>query len=73
MRTLSCLIAAAVLVAGAADAASYRAPRTHFGTPDLQGIWTNTSLTFLQRPPIFKALIATDKEEAMMIGPGSRR
>ncbi|MGH6966768.1 MAG: hypothetical protein ACREE0_19995 [Phenylobacterium sp.] len=67
MRSLSCLIAAAVLIAGAADAAPYRAPRTSFGAPDLQGLWTNTSLTFLQRPPIFKALIATDKEEAMMI------
>jgi len=67
MRALSCLIAAAVLVASAADAAPYRAPRTHFGAPDLQGLWTNTALTFLQRPPIFKSLIATDKEEAMMI------
>ena len=67
MRALSCLIAAAVLVASAADAAPYRTPRTSFGAPDLQGLWTNTSLTFLQRPPIFKSLIATDKEEAMMI------
>jgi len=67
MRSLSCLIAAAVLIAGAADAAPYRAPRTSFGAPDLQGLWTNTALTFLQRPPIFKSLIATDKEEAMMI------
>ena len=67
MRALSCLIAAAVLVASAADAAPYRAPKTKFGAPDLQGLWTNTSLTFLQRPPIFKSLIATDKEEAMMI------
>ncbi len=56
-----------VLVAGVAHAAPYRAPRTSFGTPDLQGLWTNTALTFLQRPPIFKALVATDKEEAMMI------
>ena len=48
-------------------AAVYHPPRTSYGTPDLQGIWTNTALTFLQRPPIFKALIATDKEEAMLI------
>jgi hypothetical protein len=67
MRSLSCLIAAAVLIASAAGAAPYRAPRTSFGTPDLQGIWTNTALTFLQRPPIFKSLIATPAEEAMMI------
>jgi len=68
-------IAVAVASAAAATAAvaapqppAYHAPRTPYGTPDLQGLWTNTALTFLQRPPIFKGLIATDKEEAMMIG-----
>jgi hypothetical protein len=65
---LSVIIAAgAVLAAGGSHAAPYKAPRTVSGTPDLQGLWTNTALTFLQRPPIFKALIATDKEEAMMV------
>ena len=78
MRTLAllCVVAAsaASLAGEAAHAApakaapAYRAPRTAFGAPDLQGLWTNTALTFLQRPPIFKALIATDKEEAMLIG-----
>ena len=68
MRYLPCLILAATLLAGAAEAGPYRAPRTAFGTPSLEGLWTNTSLTFLQRPPIFKALIATDKEAAMMEG-----
>ena len=73
MRQLSSLIVAVALAAGAAGAghaapaaAAYKAPRTAFGTPDLQGLWTNTALTFLARPPIFKALIATDKEAAMM-------
>ena len=75
MRQLSSLIVAVALAAGAAGAAGaapapapYKAPRTAFGTPDLQGLWTNTAVTFLQRPPLFKSLIATDKEEAMMIG-----
>lgn len=53
--------------AAAKITAPYRAPRNALGEPDLQGIWTNTALTFLQRPPIFKSLIATDKEAAMMI------
>ena len=72
--TLVCIaVAAAALSAEAAAAApaqsaAYKAPRTAYGAPDLQGLWTNTALTFLQRPPIFKGLIATDKEEAMMIG-----
>ena len=68
MRRLPYLIVAAALVAGAADAGPYRAPRTVFGTPDLQGLWTNSSLTFLQRPPVFKALVATDAEAAAMEG-----
>ncbi|HZZ31792.1 MAG TPA: hypothetical protein VFE10_07325 [Phenylobacterium sp.] len=67
MRCLPSLIVAALLAGGAASAADYRAPRTSSGEPDLQGLWTNTALTFLQRPPIFKNLVATDKEAAMMI------
>ena len=78
MRQLSSLIIAVALTAGAARAAAaegaapaaspaYMAPRTAFGTPDLQGIWTNTSLKpSLQRPPVFKDLVATDKEAATM-------
>jgi len=71
---ISVLLCAAVATASAAFAAdaapapaAYHAPRNALGEPDLQGLWNNTSLTFLQRPPIFKSLVATDKEEAMMI------
>jgi hypothetical protein len=71
---LICLtgVAAAVLgsepaAAAPATAVVYKAPRTAYGAPDLQGIWNNTALTFLQRPPMFKTLVATDKDEAMMI------
>jgi hypothetical protein len=66
MRRLPLLIAAFALVAGAAQAAPYRAPRTSTGAPDLQGLWTNSSLTFLQRPPVFKNLIATEAEAKTM-------
>ncbi|MBU1376396.1 MAG: hypothetical protein KKE02_14380 [Alphaproteobacteria bacterium] len=66
MRRLPGLIAAAALVASVAQAADYRAPRTAFGQPDLQGLWTNSSLTMLQRPPGLKTLIPTEAEAAMM-------
>jgi len=66
---LCALIGAGVMLSGSdAEARPYRAPRTSFGAPDLQGLWTNSSVTMLQRPPIFKNLIATDKEAAMMEG-----
>lgn len=35
---------------GLLSANDYRAPRTEFGAPDLQGIWTNASQTPLERP-----------------------
>jgi hypothetical protein len=50
----------------AKPAAPYRAPRNAFDQPDLQGIWNNSSLTMLQRPPMFKNLVASDQEAAMM-------
>jgi len=51
----------------ASTAKPYHPPRTAYGAPDLQGVWTNTALTFLARPPIFKNLIATDAEEKTML------
>jgi hypothetical protein len=68
MRRLPYLIVLAVLVASVAEAGAYRAPRTRFGAPDLQGLWTNTSVTMLQRPPPFKTLVLSEKEAAMMEG-----
>jgi hypothetical protein len=59
-------ILAAGSAAASAAAAPYRAPRTAFGAPDLQGIWTNSSITMLQRPPNMKSLIATDAQAAAM-------
>jgi hypothetical protein len=54
-------IAAGVLVAaGGARAADYRAPRTPWGAPDLNGLWSNSSLTQLERPDELKSLVAPD-------------
>jgi hypothetical protein len=59
------------MVAGAAAAAAlpavgqargYRAPRTRFGTPSLEGLWTNASFTRLERPAQFKALVISPAE-----------
>jgi hypothetical protein len=43
-------------------AGAYRAPRTRFGTPSLEGLWTNASFTRLERPVQFKALAISPEE-----------
>lgn len=49
--------------APAAEAkAEYKAPRTSFGQPDLQNVWSNASLTPLTRPAAAKSLTYTEAE-----------
>src|ERR1700743_1739910 len=59
MRLTTLLISAAVsflpigAVVGAAEtpvAGAYKAPTNHYGQPDLEGTWTNATLTVLERP-----------------------
>jgi hypothetical protein len=45
------------MAASAAAAQTYHAPRNPFGQPDLEGIWTNASITSLERPAMFKDLV----------------
>ena len=61
-RHRSALAALVLFLAGAAQAADYKAPRTSFGEPDLQGTWTNASLTSLQRPAMFKGLTLSEDQ-----------
>ena len=56
-----CLVAAAVVALPAA-AAPYTAPRTSFGAPDLEGVWTTQTATPLQRSRAYKGLVATPAE-----------
>ncbi|MDB5453123.1 MAG: hypothetical protein JWO33_1701 [Caulobacteraceae bacterium] len=43
-------------------AAAYKAPRNAFGQPDLQGIWTNATITPLERPAAYKDLVLPEAE-----------
>jgi len=45
-----CLAALALALPLSAQKPAYKAPRTPDGVPDLQGIWTNQTLTPLERP-----------------------
>jgi hypothetical protein len=57
-----CVILFYLMGFGPAEAAGYKAPRTPSGRPDLQGLWTAASLTSLERPPAFAALVVPETQ-----------
>src|SRR5688572_18074024 len=49
------------------DAATWQVPRTADGQPDLQGTWTNATITALERPDRYgDRLVLTDAEAAQL-------
>jgi hypothetical protein len=58
-RLLAPLAALALGVPARAAPRAYRAPRTAWGAPDLQGLWTNASYTELERPKELATLALT--------------
>jgi hypothetical protein len=65
MRILLAAVAA-LAFATAAQAADYKPPRNAFGQPDLEGVWTNASLTSLERGRQFKTLTITEQQAGMV-------
>jgi len=41
---------------------AWQTPKTDFGDPDLQGLWTNATITALERPKQFENLVLSDAE-----------
>ena len=62
IRSHAAVLCAAVLAA--AHATAYETPRTDFGHPDLQGTWTNATITALERPDQFDRLVLTEAQAA---------
>ena len=59
------LLAACLLASTAAwGAPAWKAPRTPHGQPDLQGVWTNATITPLERPAKFKDRLVLSEAEA---------
>lgn len=71
-------IAGSLLIAAAADAVAqskgaYKAPRTEWGHPNLQGNWNNATLTPFERPAKFgERLIMTAEEAAEIEGAAAK-
>ena len=57
------LLIAPVPAAGQAGSGTWTAPRTPWGDPDLQGVWSNTTTTPMERPSELagKALLTTEE------------
>jgi hypothetical protein len=63
-------LAAAVAKAKAAEAAAdkhYKVPRTAYGQPDIQGVWTNVSITPLERPSQYGANVNLAADQAVKL------
>ncbi|MDP3494927.1 MAG: hypothetical protein Q8R82_17580 [Hyphomonadaceae bacterium] len=66
MKNLAAVCALAVVVAAPAFAQSYSPPRTPDGRPDLQGVWSNQSLTNLGRAPSMKLSVTPDEATSLL-------
>jgi hypothetical protein len=62
--TIVAMPVAAVIVLGAQGSSTYTAPRTPWGEPDLQGIWSGDTLTPLERPAKFADRPVLSEQEA---------
>jgi len=58
------LVTASLAAAPTGGGAAYKPPRTEFGYPDLQGNWTNATITPIERPAKFGERRAFTAEEA---------
>lgn len=61
-RTIMTVSLVALLVPASTHAADYKAPRASDGKPELQGVWTNSSLTRLTRSSDLPNLVLTPEE-----------
>jgi hypothetical protein len=62
LPTIAATATAETSPAAKKPAGEYKAPRTAFGDPDLQGLWNNSSVTTLERPPMVNKLVVTPEE-----------
>src|SRR5271170_1642312 len=68
---ISALAIPAVFAATAAPAGAYKAPLNAYGQPDLEGTWTNATLTVLERPKEYGTRKVMTAEEVQKIEGGA--
>ncbi|MBS0483443.1 MAG: hypothetical protein JSR96_15130 [Proteobacteria bacterium] len=71
MRLLAAIVLFTIIAPASAQDI-YRAPRTYAGQPDLQGAWTNESVTRLERPVEMGERLILTPEETAEVDKGSK-
>ena len=64
---MSALIMSPVFAAGNPTAGVYKAPLNTYGQPDLEGTWTNATLTVLERPKEYGGRLVMTPEEVKKV------
>ena len=64
------IVVVSALCGTSAFAQSYKAPRTEHGYPDLQGVWTNATITPFARPEQYAGRRAHTEAETQMLEKG---
>jgi hypothetical protein len=64
---ISALIASSMFAAASATAGGYKAPLNTYGQPDLEGTWTNATLTTLERPKEYGTRLIMTPEEVKKV------
>ena len=63
---ITAITALLLLLPALAAADEWQQPRMPWGDPDLQGIWTNATLTTLERPDELEGLVITEPQAAAL-------
>jgi hypothetical protein len=67
LAAVACMTLGAAAFQGDSPSSRYRTPKTSFGHPDLEGVWSNNSATPLQRPAAWAdKQVLTDAELAQV-------
>src|SRR3954447_14478222 len=64
---LTAALPAAAQTSPAAVAKGYKAPRNAFGQPDMSGVWSNATITRLERDPKYGERMTLTADEAKAI------
>ncbi len=67
LAAVAAVVAAPTAASGAAADAPYKAPLNAYGQPDLEGTWTNATLTTLERPKEYGTRKVMSAEEVKKI------